>query len=125
MSCLNYFTRKSPIQYLLSHLFIHSHSVDIPIHLGARDGHDSPHRAERLLVHVCIHILEAHLNIVFRNLKYRIKLSKLSLQHLNEFGRLLCECGGRIEGDNSCGNRFGSRQLHIAVLEIVPVDLHK
>lgn len=56
------------LKYLLSHLFIHSHSVNIPIHLGARDGHDASHCAECLLVHVRIHILETHLHIVLRNL---------------------------------------------------------
>jgi len=47
--------------FLLSDLLDHSNGVDVPFHLGAGDGHQATHRAEGLLAHVAVQILQSAL----------------------------------------------------------------
>ena len=43
---------------LLPHLLDHAHGVDVPLHLGARDGHEPAHGAEGLVAHAAVHLLQ-------------------------------------------------------------------
>lgn len=55
--------------YLLANLSNHTDRVDVPIHLGLGDRHDSSQGLERLVVHVGVHLLQSRLQRVLKSLR--------------------------------------------------------